>query len=137
MDQPINEQDYAPDFEISDRYIKLSAELLRLSLLAITGIVTLLYNYKNCNSGPMYDFKYFFIAISGFILCCGASLAHRFYATDCLSYHMAYLRTKDTIEKSGRKKCLKRSEIALIATEYLFGVAIFAGGFALYKWLGI
>ena len=38
---------YKPDLEIADRYINFSSELLRLSLLAITGIGALiLANFK-------------------------------------------------------------------------------------------
>jgi len=123
----IEEQDYKPDFEIADKYINFSSELLRLSLLAITGIGALImYTFdKNSNLQLTLLDKYlFFTTLFFFALASGTALAHRFWASDSLSYHIAYLRKKTQEEKVGRRKCLIRSANFLICTEYLFGCAI-------------
>jgi len=123
----IDEKDYKPDFEIADKYISFSSELLRLSLLAITGIGALImYTFdKNSNLHLTLLDKYlFFATLFFFALASGTALAHRFWASDSLSYHIAYLRKKTQEEKVGRRKCLKRSASFLICTEYLFGFAI-------------
>jgi hypothetical protein len=127
----LNEMDYQPDFEIADKYINFSSELLRLSLLAITGIGALMmYSFdKESNLHlTMLDKYLFFLTLFFFALASGTALGHRFWASDSLSYHIAYLRKKTQEEKQkekvGRRLCLKRSANFLIYTEFLFGFAI-------------
>lgn len=125
--ETINDCDYKPDFELADKYISFSAELLRLSLLAITGISTLiLYSIKKTPDVLLTscDKYWLFITLLFFALAAGGALAHRFWASDSLAYHIAYLRTKTQKEKIGRRFCLKLSGYLLIITELLFGLAI-------------
>jgi hypothetical protein len=125
----INDCDYKPDFELADKYISFSAELLRLSLLAITGIGALImYSLKEKPDVQLTlcDKYWLFATLLLFALASGGALAHRFWASDSLAYHIAYLRTKAPKEKAGRKFCLKLSGNLLIATEILFGIAIIA-----------
>lgn len=127
--ETINDCDYKPDFELADKYISFSAELLRLSLLAITGIGTLImYSLKEKPEIQLtsYDKSWLFITLLFFAFASGGALAHRFWASDSLAYHIAYLRTKAPQEKGGRRFCLKLSGYLLIITELLFGVAIIA-----------
>ena len=123
----IRENDYKPDFEIADKYISFSSELLRLSLLAITGIgVLMMYTYETNSTLDLTVYeKYWFLAtLLVFALAAGASLAHRFWASESLSFHISYLRKKDQEERKGRNRCLKRSAIFLIISEILFAIAI-------------
>lgn len=134
----VAEQDYKPDFEIADKYINFSSELLRLSLLAITGIGTLiLFTFKEGSilHLTLFDKYMLFATLLIFALASGAALAHRFWASDSLSYHIAYLRKKTQNEKDGRKACLKRAGNFLILTEYLFGFALFFFVITLFQFL--
>lgn len=121
------ENDYKPDFEIAEKYISFSSELLRLSLLAITGIGVLMMYTFDTNSKldlTICDKYLFLAALLVFALAAGASLAHRFWASDSLSYHIAYLRKKTEKERNGRTRCLKRAAWFLLFSEYFFAVAI-------------
>jgi hypothetical protein len=138
--KPINENDYKPDLEICDRYISFSSELLRLSLLAITGLGALIFlNFENKRSSIAQnqgftlnddDKGFVLITLILFAFSAAGCLAHRFYASDSMSYHIAFLREEDPKkqqdEKDGRKRCLKRAEVLLIITECLFGTAVIA-----------
>lgn len=121
----MNENNYQPHFEISKRYIEFSAELLRLSLLAISGIFYLLFisdKFKDLHSTNY--FIWIIVALILFTISSGFALAHRYYATDFLSYYIAHLRHNDPKEKEGYKKCLKWSRIFIICCQYSFGIAL-------------
>lgn len=137
MDE-IKDNQYKPDFEIADRYINFSSELLRLSLLAITGIGGLiLFSFKNDSQLNLnhIDKILFSVVLSVFVLAVGASLIHRFYASDSLSFHIAYLRTKAQKEADGRTKSLRLSGFFLVLTEYLFGIAVIIFAIAMFQFL--
>ena len=134
-----SDNDYKPDFEILDRYISFSSELLRISLLAIGGFGTIvLIKLKKENSGlQLGDLSLIFISICVFTLCAGLSLFHRFYASDSMSWHIARIRARGVNDKEkeekqriGLRKALKMSAGYLIATEIVFAIAVvlFAAG---------
>lgn len=125
-------KDYEPDFEIANKYIDFSSELLKISLTAISGIGALIIFDEKNYTNETID-KWLFAAICMFSLSIGASLFHRFYATDFMSWHINYLRTKDPSEKKGRERCLKFAEKSLIAAEYLFALAIIVMGVGIYQ----
>lgn len=124
MENKITETDYSPDFEISKRYIDFSAELLRISLLAITGIGSIIINPLDQMTNP----KWLLISVGFFVMAICGALTHRFYATDCLSYQISYLRKEDKEKKEKEKlgyiRCLKKAEYYLIFTECFFGLSI-------------
>src|SRR5580692_5105395 len=130
----ISEVDYKPDFDILDRYLNFSSELSRISLLAIGGFGAILLA-KMKNESPcasIGNLNFLFISICFFGLCSAFSLFHRFFASDCMSWHIAYLRAKANEnhkkaeeEKKGLHKMLHRSSLSLILTEIAFGLAIF------------
>ena len=125
--EPIHDSNYKPDFEIADRYINFSSELLRLSLLAITGLSSVIFLSLKKESALQLDRDtkaWIFTSLVFFALTAGASLFHRFFASDTMSYYIAYLRTKDPKEKEGLNRCLRRSKYSLIAAECLFGGAV-------------
>lgn len=134
----MTKEDYEPDMQLSDRYINFSAELLKISLTAISGIGALVI-FEAKDGHNSYDLEpiksLLFASICFFGLTIGACLFHRFYSSDFMSYHIAYLRTKKDKEKIGRRNCLKYSRYALILSEYLFGIAIFLFGLCIYKFL--
>lgn len=127
--EPLSETDYKPDFEIADKYISFSSELLRLSLLAISAlgafIMLSLKNGESHFSLNTTDKYLLFITLIAFALASGAALAHRFWASDSLSYHVAYLRKKTQEEKDGRRLCFKNAARFMILSEYFFGFGIF------------
>jgi len=63
----IKEIDYKPDFELADRYISFSSEILRLSLLAITAISSLMifaFEKETAILTTMQNNKCLFIALN-------------------------------------------------------------------------
>jgi hypothetical protein len=128
----MQEPDYKPDFEILDRYINFSSELLRLSLLGISGFGALVLFGKDKHAELLtYDVSVtLFISVIFFTISAALALSHRFYATDSMSYHISYLRKKNPAEKQGRNRRLKISEWLLITAEFAFGIGVlfFAAG---------
>ena len=134
-----SDSDYKPDFEILDRYLNFSSELLRISLLAIGGYGTImLVKLKDeTDKLPLNHLTILFTSICIFTICAGASLFHRYFATDSMSWYISYLRAKENgntekanIEKKGLHKSLNLSSIFLIVTEVTFAAAVlfFAAG---------
>lgn len=126
----IDESQYKADFMISEGYIKFSSELLRLSLLAMGGFGALvLIRFKGEGSRQfLSEPKFFLISMMFFALCSAASLFHRYYASDTMSWYIGWLRAerkndnaKATKERQGLHRLLRRSEISLILSECLFG----------------
>lgn len=128
----MQDHEYKPDFEIAEKYISFSAEILRLSLLAITGAGSLLLFFlkQEPDSLPHLGIAgklLFILTFTLFGLSTACSLAHRFFATDSLSYLIARIRkpsAKD--ETKGLHHNLKSAERMLIITEWLFGIGVFA-----------
>jgi hypothetical protein len=132
----LDEGQFKVDFMISEGYIKFSSELLRLSLLAMGGFGTLvLVRLKGENKGPDNFLQHpvlFSISMVFFAFCVGACLFHRYYASDCMSWYIDWLRAdqenkheKAKIQREGFHRMLKRSEKSLIACEFLFGAGVF------------
>jgi hypothetical protein len=65
-------------------------------------------------------------------LCAAFCLAHRFFATDYMSYHIKYLRTDESGERTEGNKLLKLSGYMLIAAEYAFGLGMMVFALAIY-----
>lgn len=142
---PIDENKYKSDFQISESYIKFSSELLRISLLAMGGFGTLvLYQFKQGDQ----DLKYlheptlFLISMILFGICAAMTLAHRFFATDSMSWYISWLRAnvsgdavKAKKERKGLYKSLRLSKYALILAEILFGGAVIFFMGAIYELL--
>ncbi len=131
----IDECDYKPDFDILDRYLNFSAELLRLSLLGISGFGALLIlKYSKDNLLPFTTCvaTSFFVSMLFLAVCSAFCLAHRFFASDYMSYHIKYLRTDDLMERTEGNRLLKRSGCMLIAAEVAFGLGMLVFGLAIY-----
>ena len=131
----IDDNYYQPDFSIADKYINFSSEILRLSLLGISGVATFLSYYLkgdkcNCIKIELPEKTVLIITLFFFTISAGFSLAHRFYATDSLSYLIANLRTQSQNEKTGLRKTLKKAENMLIYAEWFFAFGIIAFVFA-------
>lgn len=134
--------DYKPDLEIMDRYINFSAELLRISLLAIGGFGTImLIKLKNeSNIIPLHHLLFLYISICCFVLCAGFALFHRFYASDSMSWYISYLRAKadnnkekTQREQKGLHRTLRYSSVFLIFTEVMFGIAVVFFAIGIYQ----
>lgn len=133
--EKVEEESYKVDFDIADKYISFSAELLRLSLLAITGVgsfvVLSLSNQYEIQLCPCQRLQ-FFHSLIGFALASGAALFHRFYAHDALSFQVVFIRKKTSKAKYEWIACLKRAGIALIISEVFFGYAVLRLIYAFY-----
>ncbi len=86
-----------PDFEIQLRYQNFSAELLRLSLLGISGLGFIAFKYvfpANGESSELPGPVTIWIAVG--LLALGvssvAALVHRYVSVDSLSWHLQALR---------------------------------------------
>ena len=81
------------DAKLLDAYIGYSAELLRLSLLAITGITTVCVTLRPQLKTSFHDLLWSFSLALIALFCSSASaLAHRFVATDSMAFHLESLR---------------------------------------------
>lgn len=142
---PIDENKYKPDFDISESYIKFSSELLRLSLLAMGGFGSLVLYQIKIETQPgkfLQDPSHFLISMGLFGICAGITLVHRFFATDCMSWYIAWLRANvsgDALrakkEREGLYKRLRLSRYALILAEIFFSAAVIFFMVAMYELL--
>jgi len=131
QDNSISEDLYKVDFEISKSYIDFSSELLRISLTAMGAIGSLLLLTLEKETILEINYPTILAAMTFFALSSGASLFHRFFASDFLSWYISYLRevNKGNIqraekEKIGYSKSLRNSRWALIINEFLFGFGV-------------
>jgi len=127
----LNDNQFKPDFEIADKYISFSSEIMRISLMGITGIATFLMfclEKDILNKVPITKLTENLVITSIICLtiCTGFCLAHRFFATDSLAYLVANLRKNNIDEKKGLRKMLKISAIMLISAELCFAFGIFS-----------
>jgi hypothetical protein len=130
----LEEKAYKGDFQICDLYISFSSELLRLSLLALGAYGTLITIFLKSDQPELFPVRHswgLLVAAILFSLCAGATLVHRFEASDSMACYLAMLRKleNDDPEKEKEKKDFDRalaiSRYALILVEFLFGFAVF------------
>jgi hypothetical protein len=130
----IDESQYKVDFDILNGYINFSSELLRLSLFAMGGfgaLVLIKIKGEEKLPGFLHQPIFFLFSMLFFALCAGAALFHRYFASDSMSWYIAWLRadaagnTEAAIsERKGFHRMLKFSAWALISAEILFGVGV-------------
>ncbi len=124
---PVNNEALQHDWKVCDGYIAYSAELLRISLLAITGLAALCLKVHEKNTNPITMpvsvFRNAFIAL---IIAAGLSLAHRYLANDAMAFHIEGLRrrirNRPGQTKNGRKI---KSDATLAERQELFRNWIF------------
>jgi len=142
MSHKIEPDYYHPDFEISKRFIDFSAELLRLSLLILGGLgaVTFSKDGKDILQQITVQPTAFICCLILFFICVGAALAHRYCATDALTWYIDLLRAKaqsdtDRVEKEkkGFHHMLFLSRVSLITCEVTFGLGVVAFVVAVLK----
>lgn len=135
MSHKIESDQYAADFEISRRFIEFSAELLRLSLLVLGGIGALVFNKPDHHLLEQISAQptAFRICMILWVISASAALAHRYCATDSLSWFISLLRAQDKNdpaalekEKKGFYRMLFLSRASLITCEISFALAIIA-----------
>jgi hypothetical protein len=86
------------DWRAAEAYTNYSAELLRLSLLAMTGIATLLFKLSDKPGVQISQISCGFqLAIAAFLISAMCALFHRFVATDAMVYHITHLRLKEKL----------------------------------------
>jgi hypothetical protein len=95
-EQTINKEAFELDLKINEGYQQYSAELLRLSLLAITGLsaVWLKIQFPDhpiAAIGAGFS-KLLFASFALLCVSAAAALTHRYTAADSLAYHLTMLR---------------------------------------------
>lgn len=82
---PLDKDALDQDWKIADGYIAYSSELLRISLLAISGMAAIYLKDR----GTFFTLPFIVLVISA-----GLALLHRFTAIDSMAYHVSSLRRR-------------------------------------------
>jgi hypothetical protein len=92
---PLDDSALQSDWKACDGYIAYSAELLRISLLAISGLAALCLKVHekgtNTETIPVSVFRNSFVALA---IAAGLSLVHRYLANDAMAFHIEALRRR-------------------------------------------
>lgn len=143
----LDESQYKVDFDISKGYIDFSSELLRLSLLAMGSFGALVFikiksEAKATDPYFLQHTALFLISMGFFAFCAVATLFNRYFASDCPSWYISWLRalnkgkTDAAIrERKGFHNMLFLSKWALILSELLFGGGVLFFMTAIFKLL--
>jgi ABC-type siderophore export system fused ATPase/permease subunit len=93
----INKEAFELDLKINEGYQNYSAELLRLSLLILSGLGAVwikLYLPEAEHHPAAYTGIILVLAFLSTALAAGAALIHRYTAADSLAYHLTALRRR-------------------------------------------
>lgn len=123
----IDESIFKADFELLDRYIQFSSELLRISLIAMGGYGTLLMSsFKEIPKMSILS-----VSMIAFTICSTLTLFHRYYASDSMAWYISSIRKlqKNDLdgyrrEKDSMKKLLSYSKYSLLYSGIMFGVGV-------------
>ena len=127
----IPKEPFDQDYKLADGYIAYSGELLRLSLLALTGIVTLCLKLQTKTGDKLAPIIWsFFVPLTAFMISAAAALAHRFVAIDSIAFHLESLRlsirkSPAYVDSKGKEKAsdLKRSKSEAHGRDLRFWIA--------------
>ena len=121
---------YEADLAVLDRYQRFSAELLRLSLLALTALGYAFAN-KILPSRPGLVRLAWAVAIGGFAAAGVLALRHRYDSTDALACHVKFLRLlggtdvqAQERERRSRNDRLQRCDLLLRSAAWTFGIGL-------------
>jgi hypothetical protein len=119
---PLNDGALQSDWKACDGYIAYSAEVLRISLLAISGLAALCLKVHAKNASvetvPVSVFRDSFVALA---IAAGLSLVHRYLANDAMAFHIEALRrrTRNRPEHNDNGKEIKSDIVLAKRQEYL------------------
>jgi hypothetical protein len=82
---PLNKDVLDQDWKIADGYIAYSSELLRISLLTISGMAAIYLKDR----GTFFTLPFIVLVVSAAL-----ALLHRFTAIDSMAYHVSSLRRR-------------------------------------------
>ena len=136
------------DWELLDRYQAFSAELLRISLLAIAGVGYLLTQLTGKDTTLKVDVRApgsrwaLTAALVGLGLSAGAALGHRYISSDSMACHISLFRkllrgaSPESIadEKRERNRQFRRSAQLLVVSAVCLGAGAVALTLA-FAWL--
>ena len=95
------------DWKIADGYIAYSSELLRISLLAISGLAAIYLKDRS---------NVFTLPLIALVISAALSLLHRFLAIDSMAYHVSSLRRRrrrrEAFTKADGKKVPSDEDVA-------------------------
>lgn len=140
--QKIEKEFYEADVAMLDRYQAFSGELLRVSLLGI-GVVGFFAEKLAAALGKSMIVKgAAWCAVGGFAAAMAFALAHRYFSTDGMFYHLRAVRResqgKDSNdEREDRNRIFARSGQYLGASALCFGFGVIALGVAILVLLGL
>lgn len=140
FDFKINEENYKADFEVLNNYIGFSAEILRISLLAIGGFGALVMaKFERKISLCLFP-KFLLLSICFFILTSFCALIHRYVASDSMAWQISFLRkykreswARAAYERHVWYKMLNLSKYVLLVTGLLFALAVFFFGLGIWQ----
>ncbi len=85
-----DDQDFSNDVEIAEGYKKFSGELLRVSLLAITGCAVLWLKLKTADDSQRLQIEWAWLdwSFACFCLAAACALVHLYFANDSLALEL-------------------------------------------------
>jgi hypothetical protein len=85
-----DDQDFSNDVEIAEGYKKFSGELLRVSLLAVTGCAVLWLKLKTANESQRLQIEWAWLdwSFACFCLAAACALVHLYFSNDSLALEL-------------------------------------------------
>jgi hypothetical protein len=80
------------DWKVTDGYVSYSSELLRLALLAITGIAAVCIKLLDKGEPLSASVRTFIVPLTLLLMSSGCALAHRYVSADSMYFHIEGLR---------------------------------------------
>jgi hypothetical protein len=114
----IDTERLSSDFEVLDKYLSFSSELLRLSLLGIAALAFLLKEMFTASQPDQIN-RYVAV-ISGsrsmrvsivfFAIAAASALAHRYYSSDSMACQIRYLRLKKAADSDKKNDAIQKEK---------------------------
>jgi hypothetical protein len=133
------------DLGLLDRYQAFSAEILRLAMLGVTAIGAIFLSVYGADV-PRTKLLHLLVdadnqillALGGFGISAVAALAHRYFSTDSLAYHLKLLRLAErggAVDQVYEEKKGRRNQFG--ASRWVLGAAAiaFACGVIGFSWM--
>jgi len=114
----IDTERLSSDFEVLDKYLRFSSELLRLSLLGIAALAFLLKemftackpDQINRNVAVISGSRSMRVSIVFFAIAAASALAHRYYSSDSMACQIRYLRLKKAADSDNKIDAIEKEK---------------------------
>ena len=125
-------KEFSYDIKIADGYKKFAQELLRLSLLALTGCAVMWLKLKMPDPGQALKVQWIWLELAffSFLMAAGFAAAHLYVSNDALAEELIRRRKPDETNVGARNRMLRFSATVLINSAVLLivGVVFFLVG---------